>query len=183
MTDRPIIVWFRRDLRIADNPALSHAAGSGAPVVPVYALDWEHADRWKPGSAARWWLERSLERLSVALAAVGAPLLTVTGPAEEALAALARRVGAAEVVWNRLYEPYSRDLESRVAARLRRDGVAQRSFNAALLFEPEDHVSGAGRPYVQFTPYWRSCLALPPPEPPLPKPDGLRGLEGAGTDG
>jgi deoxyribodipyrimidine photo-lyase len=177
MTDRPIIVWFRRDLRVADNPALLRAAGSGAPVVPVYAMDWELADRWKPAGAGRWWLERSLESLSASLAGLGAPLLTLKGPAEEAIPGLARTIGATEVVWNRLYEPYSRDLDLRVAAALRKDGVAGHSFNAGLLFEPEGHVSRAGRPYSQFTAYWRSCLALPDPQPPLAEPDGLRGLQ------
>jgi deoxyribodipyrimidine photo-lyase len=178
MTDRPIIVWFRRDLRVADNPALLRAAGSGAPVVPVYVVDWELADRWRPGAAGRWWLERSLEGLSASLAALGAPLVTVKGPAEEAIPALARTIGATQVVWNRLYEPYSRDLDLQVVAALRKDDVAGRSFNAGLLFEPEGHVSQAGRPYAQFTAYWRSCLALPDPEPSLSKPDRLRGFEG-----
>ena len=170
-------MWFRRDLRVADNPALLRAAGSGAPVVPVYAVDWELADRWRPGAAGRWWLERSLESLSASLAALGTPLVTVMGPADVAIPALARSIGATEVVWNRLYEPYARDLDLQVAAALRRDGVAERSFNAGLLFEPEGQVSRAGRPYAQFTAYWRSCLALPDPEPALPRPGRLRGLE------
>jgi deoxyribodipyrimidine photo-lyase len=178
MAERPIIVWFRRDLRVADNPALLRAAESGAPVVPVYAMDWESADRWKPGAAGRWWLERSLERLSGSLAALGAPLVLVPGAAEEAIPALARRIAAAEVVWNRLYEPYARSLDLQVAGTLQRDGVATASFNAGLLFEPEGHLSRSGRPYAQFTPFWRSCLTSPPPEPPSPGPDRLRGLEG-----
>ena len=168
MADRPIIVWFRRDLRIVDNPALLYAAGSGAAVVPVFMVEWESADRWRPGAAGRWWLERSLECLSESLAALGAPLVPLPGAAEEALPALAQRIGAAEVVWNRLYEPYARDLDLRVAAALQRDGVATSSFNAGLLFEPDGHLSRAGRPYAQFTPFWRSCLASPPPEPPSP---------------
>lgn len=170
------IVWFRRDLRVTDNPALAHAAALGAPVIPIYAAHWEAEDRWKPGVAGRWWLGESLSRLAEALSAFGLSLITVPGAPDEAIPALARRVGAAEVVWNRLYEPYSRDVEARLAAALERDGVAPRSFDAGLLFEPEGHLSRAGKPFVQFTAYWRRCLSLPEPEPPLPRPEGLRAM-------
>jgi deoxyribodipyrimidine photo-lyase len=176
MGDRPVIVWFRRDLRLADNPALLHAYRLDAPVLPVYADDRQHGDPWAPGSAGRWWLRQSLERLAERLALLGAPLTSMTGPADEALPTLARSVGAGAVLWNRLWEPFSRDLERRLAGALERDGVEWRSFNAALLFEPEGEVSSTGRPFVQFTPYWRHCRALPEPAPPLPEPRGLRGL-------
>jgi deoxyribodipyrimidine photo-lyase len=171
MGDRPIIVWFRRDLRVADNPALLYAARSGAPVLPVYVSDWECGDTWAPGQAGRWWLERSLACLSASLAARGTPLVTVPGRPEEALPALARAIGAGEVVSNRLYEPYSRNLDSRVAATLERDGVGFTSFNAGLLFEPEGVATRAGKPFVQFTAFWRCCRSLPEPEPPLPAPE------------
>ncbi len=179
MAERPIIVWFRRDLRVADNPALLHAAESGAPVVPVYAMDWESADRWKPGAAGRWWLE------TVSGASIGgrwrlwarrscscrAP---PRRPSRPWPGGSARQRSCGIVFTNRMHA----DLDLQVAAALQRDGVAAASFNAALLFEPEDHLSRAGRPYAQFTPYWRSCLASPTAEPPSPGPDRLRGLEG-----
>jgi deoxyribodipyrimidine photo-lyase len=62
MSDSPVIFWFRQDLRLADNPGLAAAAQQGA-VVPVYILDDEQADRWRIGSAGRWWLYRSLQKL------------------------------------------------------------------------------------------------------------------------
>ncbi len=171
------IVWFRRDLRVADNPALAHAVARGARVVPVYALDWEEEDAWKPGAAGRWWLAESLPRLSASLAARGAPLVTVTGPPDQAISALAARVGAPEVVWNRLYEPYARELDCRVSSALEGAGLSWRSFDAGLLFEPGDLLARSGRPFVQFTPFWRACLSQPEPEPPFP---GLSVLEGGG---
>ncbi len=63
MDEAPIIVWFRRDLRLTDNPALREAAESGRPVLPLYILDEENGGR-PMGSASRWWLQGSLEALA-----------------------------------------------------------------------------------------------------------------------
>jgi deoxyribodipyrimidine photo-lyase len=66
MDQEPIIVWFRNDLRLADNPALRHAANSGRPVIPLYILDQTPGAR-PMGAASLWWLERSLKNLGEAL--------------------------------------------------------------------------------------------------------------------
>ncbi len=179
MDSDPIIVWFRRDLRIADNPALLHAARHGRPVIPVYVAGWEDGDPWAPGKAGRWWLEQSLRQLAVSLASRGAPLRTLRGRAEEQLPRFAREMGAREVVWNRLYEPYVRELDRRVAAGLERDRLRWRAFDAALLFDPESHLSRSGRPFTQFTAFWRSCTSLPEPAPPEPEVGVLPGIETA----
>jgi deoxyribodipyrimidine photo-lyase len=120
-----------------------------------------------------------LAALAESLAALGAPLVWLPGQPEEALPALARETGAGLVVWNRLYEPYSRDLDGRVTAALDRDGVEWRSFAAGLLFEPGDLVANSGRPFVQFTPFWRHCLALREPEPPLAAAGPLKAAGGS----
>jgi deoxyribodipyrimidine photo-lyase len=185
MESTPIIVWFRRDLRVGDNPALSYAFRSGRPVVPLYISGWEDDDSWAPGVAGRWWLRRSLVALGVSLSAKGAPLRTVRGRPEEVLVEIARTLGAEEVVWNRLCEPYTRDLDHLVATALERNGVRWRSFNAGLLFEPDEHLSGSGKPFIQFTAFWRSCLSLPPPvapEPDLPRLPGAGDQWNAATD-
>jgi deoxyribodipyrimidine photo-lyase len=181
MTPAPIIVWFRRDLRIADNPALHYAATQGCPLVPLYLADWGGSDPWAPGSAGLWWLGHSLSRLADSLASKGACLRVVQGEVEQALPRLLRETGAREVVWNRLYEPYSRELDRRIAAVLEREGVGWRAFRAGLLFDPEHHFSRSGRPFRQFTAFWRSCLALPEQPPvPLPEVTHLKGMEAEG---
>jgi deoxyribodipyrimidine photo-lyase len=175
MLTKTTIVWFRRDLRLADNPALEHAARGGR-VVPVFLTEWERRDPWATGEAGRWWLRLSLQRLAADLAARGVPLLLLGGDPEDVLPRLAAQQGAAEVVWNRLYEPYARRLEGRVEAALRREAVATRGFEAALLFEPESQRSRSGRPFVQFGAFWRSCLALPEPSRPESPPPRLVGV-------
>lgn len=174
MENKTTIVWFRRDLRLTDNPAVEHAARAGGMVLPVYLLDWEGGDPWAPGRAARWWLDLSLARLAERLKAEGVRLVMVGGHPVEALCRFAADHGAAEVVWNRLYEPHSRTLEMEMEAALRREGVEARSFGAALLFEPEEHLTKSGKPFVQFGAFWRSCLTQPAPAEPEARPARLR---------
>jgi deoxyribodipyrimidine photo-lyase len=81
-----------------------------------------------------------------------------------------RATGATAVFWNRLYEPAIRERDEHIATALRRSGIAVQSFGANLLFEPESIAKQAGGPFQVFTPYWRRCLAEPPPQPPLPAP-------------
>src|SRR5690606_9298927 len=60
MTNRPLIVWFQNDLRLADQAAVHKAVESGAPLLALYVLDEKAPGRWVPGSASRWWLHHSL---------------------------------------------------------------------------------------------------------------------------
>ena len=79
---KPQIVWLRRDLRMADNPALYSAAQQG-PVVAVYVLDDEAAGDHKYGGASRWWLHHSLESLSKSFGARNSRIVLRRGDAVE----------------------------------------------------------------------------------------------------
>jgi deoxyribodipyrimidine photo-lyase len=127
-TPAPALVWFCRDLRLADNPALTAAAGGGRPVLPVYVLDEAAAGRWAPGGAARWWLHHSLAALAGALEARGAPLHLARGRAEVVLPALAQAADAAEVHAGRLYEPWARERDRRMAEALEDCGGADQQL-------------------------------------------------------
>lgn len=177
--DAPIIVWFRQDLRLADNPALHHAAQTGRPVLPVYVLDDVTPGPWRAGGAGRWWLHHSLTALAADLATRGSRLLLLRGPGDAVIRDLARQVGAAEAVWNRCYEPFAVERDSRLKAALADDGIGVRSFNGSLLKEPWEVVTGAGTPFKVFTPYWRACLAAMNPDPALPAPARLAPLAAA----
>ena len=173
MTDhRPIIVWFRQDLRLADNPALHHAAESGRPVLPVHVLDDVTAGAWKAGGATRWWLHHSLAHLGASLERLGSPLLLLRGPGDAVIEDLVARVDAAEVVWNRCYEPFAIERDSRLKGALK-DRARVTSFKAGLLNEPWEVLTGQGTPYKVFTPYWRAALAVTCPDRPLPAPTRL----------
>ncbi len=153
----PVIVWFRRDLRITDNPALAWASQTGQAVLPVFVLDDETAD-CALGDASRWWLHGSLMALGTRLESLGSRLVLRRGPAATILADLIADTGARAVAWNRLYEPGTMDRDRQIKAALRSRGIAVRSFNASLLHEPWEIRTGSGDPYRVFTPFWRACL-------------------------
>ena len=112
----PVLMWFRRDLRLADNPALAWASESGRPVIPFFLLDDEERRR---GGASRWWLHGSLDALGGSLARIGSRLVLRRGPAGEAVSALAEETGAADIVWNRLYEPALVERDTAIKAQCR----------------------------------------------------------------
>ena len=155
----PIIVWFRNDLRLADNPALRHAADSGRPVIPLYILD-ETPSLRTMGAASLWWLDKSLKSLAQDLDRIGGRLLLRRGMAAHVIDEVVKRSGATCVVWNRLYDKASIDRDSEIKASLRAAGIDCLSFNAGLLNEPWTVENGAKQPYRVFTPYWRAAREL-----------------------
>ncbi|MFM7346321.1 MAG: cryptochrome/photolyase family protein [Tagaea sp.] len=173
MSNSPLLVWFRQDLRLADNPALRDAIATGAPIIPVYVLDDETPGEWAMGGASRWWLRRSLMALAADLAKLGSRLILRRGPARAALDALIAETGAAGVYWNRCYEPFAIARDKAIKADLEARGLAVKSFNASLLFEPWTIVSKSGTPFRVFTPFWKACLAAEAPALPLAAPSKI----------
>jgi deoxyribodipyrimidine photo-lyase len=165
----PAIVWFRQDLRITDNPALTAAADTGYPVLPVYILDDETAGDWRMGAASRWWLHQSLESLKESLCG---HLRFLRCDASEILTRLAERLDAVGVYWNRCYEPWRIDRDRRIKAALKKNGRLVASCNGSLLFEPQDVAKADRSPYKVFTPFHRKgCLGdARPPRIPLSAP-------------
>jgi deoxyribodipyrimidine photo-lyase len=151
------IVWFRRDLRLADNPALAAALKAHDEVLPVYIHAPDEEAPWQPGAASCWWLHHSLTSLDADLRKRGAPLHVRMGTSLTVLRALIDEAGADAVYWNRLYEPVVVARDSRIKEALRADGIDAHSFNAALLFEPWDIATSQQTPYKVFTPFWRKA--------------------------
>ncbi len=178
----PLIVWFRNDLRLDDNPALDAAARSGAPIVALYVLDDESAGDWRIGAASRWWLHHSLLALGDELSRLGVPLTLRRGRAEFVLEGLIEETGARAVYWNRLYEPWAMRRDSEIKASLRARGLTVESFNASLLFEPARMRNKQGEAFKVFSPFWRACLAAGGPEAPLPAPKKLEAAPAPESD-
>ena len=147
------LVWFRDDLRVADNPALSAAVERGAPVMALYVLDQVSAAIRPLGSASKWWLHESLLSLERSLAELGIRLVLRSGPAVESVAEVATESRAEAVHWNRRYGAGEIGVDSRLKAQMRSDGLQVESFQASLLFEPWTISTGQGKPYSVFTPF------------------------------
>lgn len=164
------IVWFRNDLRLADNPALAAACTSAERVLPVFI--WHPAEHgaWAPGAASRAWLARSLESLRASLAERGGTLVVRFGEPAAVLAELAGECGANTVFWNRRSEPSLAEADDRSVAALRRAGLEVRTFPGTLLHEPGTVLTAAGTPYRVFTPFWRAVMSAPAHDVPLPAP-------------
>jgi deoxyribodipyrimidine photo-lyase len=153
----PIIVWFRQDLRLADNPALRAAAASGAPILPLFVLDDETPGNWRWGGASRWWLHHSLAGLNKSLRR---HLVLRRGDAAKIIKALAKDTKAQGVVWNRCYEPFALERDRRLAEELGKAGVVAETFNAALLHEPWEVKNRSGKPFQVFTPFWKTMRGM-----------------------
>ena len=152
------LVWFRDDLRLADNPALQAALRAGLEPVPVYVHAPEEAGEWAPGAASDAWRAKSLVALDAALRARGSRLQVFPGPTPATLARLAAECDARAVFWNRRYEPAIEARDAAIKRALRAEGIDARSHNGALLVEPWQVATQAGDPYKVFTPFWRAAL-------------------------
>jgi deoxyribodipyrimidine photo-lyase len=168
------LVWFRRDLRLADNPALRAAKDGGFAVIPVFI--WAPGDEgeWPPGAASKWWLHHSLAALDASLVTRGSRLILRTGTARKALRTLLHDTGATTLFWNRRYEPAALNRDMEIEGALRAEGLQVRSFNGGLLREPWEVKTRQREPYQVFTPYWRACCGMEPPAETLPLPRDLQ---------
>lgn len=169
------ILWYRCDLRLDDNPALCAAVASGGRVLPVFIWDPDAEGDWPPGGASRVWLHGSLERLSDSLRSAGSNLVIRQGDSLDVLLNLIDETAAVAVYWNRRYEPAIVQRDSRIQSALRDKGIAAESFHSQLLFEPWTVRTKSSTPYKVFTPFYRACLQLEEPGPPLPGPRAIPG--------
>jgi len=173
MSGTPAVVWFRQDLRLADNPALEAAIESGSPVLPVFVWSPEEQAPWAPGSASRWWLHQSLEKLRDSLRERGSELILRRGPATDALPGLAAESGARAIYWNRLYEPAAIARDAELKKVVRAHGLIAESFPGNVLFEPWTIRNSNGEPFRIFTAFWKACLRAPAPPPPKDAPERI----------
>ena len=172
MSDSPCILWFRRDLRLSDNPALRAAADSGRPIVPVFLWTPDDEGRWAPGGAARAFAHQTLKTLAADLEAVGLGLVVRRGEGAEALLpALCAEVGAEAVYYNERYEPAAKRAEARAVGELESRGVVVEGFQGSVLFDADEVHTKGGEPYKVFTPFAKAARALEARRSPSPAPE------------
>lgn len=174
MSDSPAILWFRRDLRLSDNPALDAALSHDGPVIPLFIWEPEEDGDWPPGGASKWWLHHSLAALETDLRAHDSRLIFRTGPALKALNDLIEETGATAVYWNRQYEPAHIERDRAVKAALREGGLRVQSFNGSLLVDPATFRNKQDKPFQVFTPFWKAAATAVPVSAPLPTRRGFQ---------
>lgn len=155
---RPVILWFRHDLRLADNPALVHAVETGRPILPLYILD-QGSTALPIGAASLWWLDKSLRALDASLRVLGARLILRRGDSEAELRRLIDETGADAVFMNRRFEPDAFARDADIVHELQAEGIACKGWNGTLLARPGSVLNGSGQPYKVFTPFHRTLLA------------------------
>ncbi|SOC13170.1 deoxyribodipyrimidine photo-lyase [Rhodobacter sp. JA431] len=167
---KPILLWLRRDLRLADHPMLTAAETSGRPVLALFILD-DLAARY--GAAPRWRLGEALADFLPRLEALGCPVVIRRGPALETLRAVAKEAGAAAVWWSRDLDPAAIKRDTEIKSALKAEGIEARSFAGQVMFPPWEVQTGQGGPYRVYTPFWKAVRGLPV-APPLAAVKSLR---------
>jgi deoxyribodipyrimidine photo-lyase len=177
LPDAPIIVWFRSDLRLRDNGALTAAAEAGHPVICLFVLDDSGASGRALGGARRWWLHHSLAALQKSLDDLGIPLVLRRGDPRAVLDNMIEQTEARSVLWNRRYDPAAIALDSEIKASLGERGLMVASYAGALMHEPTRLKTGSGGFYKVYSPFWRAFVAEGEPDEPLPAPQSLTAFD------
>jgi deoxyribodipyrimidine photo-lyase len=166
MSDGPAVLWFRRDLRLADNPALLAAIEDGgrAGVLPLFVLD----DRLlAPAGANRVaFLVANLEALS---ASMGGALVVRSGDPAQVVPAVAAEVGAGSVHVAADFGPYGRARDEAVEEALGAAGVAFVRTGSPYVVDPGQVRKGDGTPFKVFSPFFKAWSAVRT-DPPSPAP-------------
>lgn len=180
MNERIAIHWFRQDLRLSDNPALTKAAEHEA-VLPIYILDDDNSGNYIMGGASRWWLHHSLQALNASL---GKKLSVYYGNPQPILDDILKRFDVEAVYWNRCYEPWRMYRDTLIKENLKKQGIEVHTCNGSLLWEPWDIKKDDGTPYKIFTPFYRrGCFNAEVPMAPLPKRENTSYLDDSGHAG
>jgi deoxyribodipyrimidine photo-lyase len=154
------LLWYRRDLRVADHPALTLAAREFERVVPVFVLDDALLHGRFASSPRTAFMLGCLRALDEALRERGSGLVVRHGRPERELVVLAAQTGAQAVLWTSDVAPYARVRDKRVSAALREAGLQARPQGGAYVVDVSRPRTQAGRPFTVFSPFHRRWLEL-----------------------
>lgn len=176
---RPIVCWFRRDLRVEDNPALYHAAATGQPVIPLFVVGEDLISRITSDGAAFDFQAECLHDLAGNIKKLGNGLVVRRGNLKEVFAQIIEEAKPQGVYFNRDYEPEALDRDKAISDFLESRGIEVNAFDDVVIHTPDEVLTSQGGPYTVFTPYalkWRNSTKPAPPGTPNPiLSTGLRG--------
>lgn len=175
MADSVILFWHRRDLRITDNVGLTNARKVSPKVVGIFCLDPNILERDDVASARMAYALDSLQELQENYAKMGSQLLILHGQPERAIPSLAAALGAQAVYWNSDVEAYSKKRDQKVEAALSEKCIEVNTFWDQLLLPPGMVLTGKGKPYTVYTPFWKNWSRKNKSEP-MPAIASMTGL-------
>ncbi len=159
------LVWFRRDLRLFDHAALSHALECSQSVFCVFVFDKTILDGLPADDRRVGFIHASLTELDQELRKRGSALIVLHDAAASAIPELASQLNVQAVFISRDYEPDARERDAQVALSLRSQGRQLIGFKDQVIFEAGEVLSLAGKPFSVFTPYKKAWLKKLLPEP------------------
>jgi len=162
------VMWFRQDLRLADNPALSKALEDGK-TLPIFIFDNVNSKEYINGAASKWWLHHSLTKLNKSLKS---KLCFFIGNPIDILNEINNKLKISNIFWCRCYEPWRIKRDKKIKKYFNDQNINVNTLNGSLLWEPWNIAKKDGTPYKVFTPYYRKgCLNSDKPRMPLPVPN------------
>lgn len=167
---KPAIIWFRQDLRLADNHALQKAIETNKPLLPLFILeDDNHFNKRVLGKASLWWLHHSLCALQNDLP----DLCLRKGNVIQILSQVIKETGAQYLFYNKPYGAHDTYEEDQLKLEFKNSDLRIISCRGNLLNDPQDIYNQSERPYQIFTPYWHECLRKISPRLPVPRPNKI----------
>ncbi len=160
MKPKIVIHWFRRDLRLQDNAALSEAANSEFPILPVFIFDPNILDQLEDRTDRRvQFIHDALNKMDIQLKKLGSGIQFFYTRPEEAWKKLIAEYDIQAVFFNRDYEPYARERDMAVFQMLQDNNIPLHTSKDHVIFEKNEVTKDDGKPYTVYTPYSRKWKA------------------------
>lgn len=167
------LLWLTQDLRISDHMPLRDAVKQGYEVIPLYIYSEEDEHPWSMGSASKWWLHHSLKSLCSSYEGKGSRLIIRKGKFLTVLKEMIEETGAEAIFYHKRVEPFARNSEDKLSGYFQKEGIGFHGYYDNLLFTPGSVLNGKNEPYQVYTPFYKACLKMPVPRPPIAQPDHL----------
>ncbi len=153
-----VIHWFRRDLRLEDNTALSNSLNSENEVLPIFIFDYAILDKLSPEDARVNFLYDQLKKLNNQLAVHNSGIKIFQGNVKEVWQSIILNHEITAVYFNHDYEPYARERDKEIYNLLKENGIEVKNFKDQVVFEKKEIVKKDGLPYTVYTPYKNKWL-------------------------
>ncbi len=149
------IHWFRRDLRLTDNAALSAATNSGLKVLPIFIFDPHILDELSRDDSRVSFIYNELQKIDSNLQKVGSSLKIYHGKPIDIWRKIVDEFHVKKVFFNNDYEPYASERDKEITQFLSSQNIELQTFKDQVIFEKSEITKPNGLPYTVFTPFMK----------------------------